>query len=450
MYIEDNGGYKPLPEYSFVYISEDENATLPDVSDSLFNANAQGIRFAVNRTELRADEPFIATFINHILPLLRDKKLVLRRIMVRGAASPEGPYANNCRLGKERTQRLIEYIGSKLDNDFDPRNIQSSNICEDYDYLIHLMTLASDPETNNVKKIWQETKGNEQQCKLRLQRLNGGKTWLRLKQKYFPDLRQARVMIWFGRKPKPVTTESIIQQDTITTDTLITEYLTATPADTIALTPTEIPITPTKSHRIPLIAVRTNLVHDFFYMPNFGFAPGGNIQLEYFPRKGHLTYNIGFTFSNHRHWQDYKFFQIRDLQLEMRRYFRSGHPYRGAFLGVYAHGFAYGIGFNAHRGWEGEGGGAGLSGGYTMKLNSSGSLRLELTAALGFLLTKYDPYIYGNPITGELDGKYYYDYLGNASQFKKRNHQFTWFGPTNLGVQLTYDIIYRKRKGGSL
>ena len=189
MNIEDNGGYKPLPEYSFVYISEDENATLPDVSDSLFNANAQGIRFAVNRTELRADEPFIATFINHILPLLRDKKLVLRRIMVRGAASPEGPYANNCRLGKERTQRLIEYIGSKLDNDFDPRNIQSSNICEDYDYLIHLMTLASDPETNNVKKIWQETKGNEQQCKLRLQRLNGGKTWLRLKQKYFPDLR---------------------------------------------------------------------------------------------------------------------------------------------------------------------------------------------------------------------------------------------------------------------
>ena len=292
MNIEDNGGYKPLPEYSFVYISEDENATLPDVSDSLFNANAQGIRFAVNRTELRADEPFIATFINHILPLLRDKKLVLRRIMVRGAASPEGPYANNCRLGKERTQRLIEYIGSKLDNDFDPRNIQSSNICEDYDYLIHLMTLASDPETNNVKKIWQETKGNEQQCKLRLQRLNGGKTWLRLKQKYFPTLRQARVMIWFGRKPKPVTTESIIQQDTITTDTLITEYLTATPADTIALTPTEIPITPTKSPRIPLIAVRTNLVHDFFYMPNFGFAPGGNIQLEYFPRKGHLTYWI--------------------------------------------------------------------------------------------------------------------------------------------------------------
>lgn len=323
MNIEDNGGYKPLPEYSFVYISEDENATLPDVSDSLFNANAQGIRFAVNRTELRADEPFIATFINHILPLLRDKKLVLRRIMVRGAASPEGPYANNCRLGKERTQRLIEYIGSKLDNDFDPRNIQSSNICEDYDYLIHLMTLASDPETNNVKKIWQETKGNEQQCKLRLQRLNGGKTWLRLKQKYFPSLRQARVMIWFGRKPMPITTEPIIQQDTITTDTLITEYLTATPADTIALTPTEIPITTTKSPRIPLIAVRTNLVHDFFYMPNFGFAPGGNIQLEYFPRKGHLTYNIGFTFSNHRHWQDYKFFQIRDLQLEMRRYFRS-------------------------------------------------------------------------------------------------------------------------------
>ena len=96
---------------------------------------------------------------------------------------------------------------------------------------------------------------------------------------------------------------------------------------------------------------------------------------------------------------------------------------------------------------EGEGGEAGLSGGYLWRLNKKGSLRLELTAALGFLLTKYDPYVYGNPITGEKDGKYYYDYHGNASRFKKRNRQFTWFGPTNLGVQITYDLVYRKKGG---
>ena len=72
-------------------------------------------------------------------------------------------------------------------------------------------------------------------------------------------------------------------------------------------------------------------------------------------------------------------------------------------------------------------------------------------ASFGAFTTKYDPYVWGNPITGEADGKYYYDYKGTASKFKKRNRVFTWMGPTNLGVQLTYDLIYRKReKGGQL
>ncbi len=204
----------------------------------------------------------------------------------------------------------------------------------------------------------------------------------------------------------------------------------------------------TIGERLPMIAVRTNLVHDFFYMPNFGFALSGNIQLEYFPRHGYLSYNAGFTYSNHRHWQDCKFFQIRDVQLEVRRYFKKGHPYRGGFLGVYAHGFCYGIGFNENKGWEGEGGGAGISGGYTFRLDRKGHLRLELTAALGFLLTKYDPYVYGNPISGDKDGKYYYDYNGSASKFKKRNWQYTWLGPTNFGIQVSYDLIYRKAKKG--
>ena len=61
-------------------------------------------------------------------------------------------------------------------------------------------------------------------------------------------------------------------------------------------------------------------------------------------------------------------------------------------------------------------------------------------------LMVYDPYVYGNPLNGVEDGLYYYDYHGSASEFQERNHRFIWFGPTNLGVHLTYDIIYRKRK----
>ena len=169
--------------------------------------------------------------------------------------------------------------------------------------------------------------------------------------------------------------------------------------------------------------------------------------MEYYPLRGHYTYNAGFTWTTHRHWNDNKFFQIRDLQLELRRYFKGGGAFIGPYLGVYAEGTVYGIGFSKTRGWEGEGGGGGLTAGWTWKLNRKGNLRLEVSASLGVFVTRYDPYVYGNPITGsEEDGLYYYDYRGNTSEFKKRNHRMVWFGPTNAGLHITYDIIYRKKK----
>ena len=81
-----------------------------------------------------------------------------------------------------------------------------------------------------------------------------------------------------------------------------------------------------------------------------------------------------------------------------------------------------------------------------MKLNRSGSLRLEVSAQVGAFVTKYDPYVWGNPVTGTITGDYYYDFTGRSSDFKKRNHRFFWLGPTNFGIHITYDIIYRKRK----
>ena len=75
---------------------------------------------------------------------------------------------------------------------------------------------------------------------------------------------------------------------------------------------------------------------------------------------------------------------------------------------------------------------------------------MEVSASLGVFYTRYDPYVYGNPNTGIEDNLYYYDYQGAVSKFKKRNHQLVWFGPTNAGLHITYDIIYRKhRKEGS-
>ena len=102
--------------------------------------------------------------------------------------------------------------------------------------------------------------------------------------------------------------------------------------------------------------------------------------------------------------------------------------------------------------WEGEGGGGGLEVGYVMNISRNKRWRLEFSAGIGYFYTRFDPYIYGNPVTEQEDGNYYYDYTGNAKNFKERNHKSSFIDPTHLGVTLTYDLLYRRiqKKGVSV
>ena len=265
-----------------------------------------------------------------------------------------------------------------------------------------------------------------------------GRLWQRLKHRYFPQLRQARVVLCFAAKHAV----DRMEEEPIPLMGVERPWVHESGYQPLPLLP--------KPERQRMLAVRTNLLHDFLVMPKIGWVPSANLQLEYFPSDGHFTYNMGFSFSNHRHWKDKQFFQVRQLQLELRRYFKGDAQFVGPFLYATAEGTIYGIGLTKGKGNEGEGGGAGIGAGYSLPLNRKGSLRLEFTADLGFFITRYDPYVYGNPLTGNsVDDKYYYDYTGHPSQFKKRNHRFTWMGPTNVGIHITYDILYRKKtKGG--
>ena len=76
----------------------------------------------------------------------------------------------------------------------------------------------------------------------------------------------------------------------------------------------------------------------------------------------------------------------------------------------------------------------------------------SLIGRFGFFSSKYDPFVYGCPVENVKDGKYYYDYRGDADLFKKRQYRYTWFGPTRVGISLTYDLLYRRigKKGASL
>lgn len=432
--------YRQLPDFPFVFVSDNQVTTPPEISDSLFDAAAVGIRFKVNRTELQPNDPFIPIYKDKLVPWLKSQDMQLRQVYVKGAASPEGPYDNNVRLSKERTQRLIDFLNTELGQAISAaRPVESKNVPEDYALLVKMMKQADDPQYSKVRNIWLSCQGDDARCKQQLMTVDNGTLWQRLLKTYFPALRQARVILWFTRQHDITMTPPVKPRDSIPD----VPKLENDKPDSVEVPDASYPLLYTRRH---LIAIRTNLIHDLLYVPQFGFAYGGNIQLEYYPLNGHFTYNAGFTFTNHRHWSTNKFFQLRDAQLEVRRYFKGGGAFIGPYLGLYAQGTKYGIGFSKTKGWEGEGGGAGLTVGYTCALNRKGSLRLELSASFGAFYTRYDPYVYGNPFSGTEDGLYYYEYYGNTSEFKERNHQFGWLGPTNAGIHLTYDIIYRKKQ----
>ena len=430
--------YRPMEKFPYVLRSPYEVQTPPAVSDSLFNALAKGLTFRVGRTEVASDDPFFIQLRDSLLPLFREQQLRLGLLMVRGAASPEGPLSFNRYLSQARMKRLLQWMDEHLPA-LAPDSVVMEPVAEDYDGLLYLMQQESDPDYHPVQSICHSASTELQQIKRQLKALDGGRVWSRLLRHYFPRLRQARLLLWVIEAPQLADVKAYPRQ------VPAAMAYSAQPLQPL-LQPLPAVEPATLYERRHLIALRTNLLHDFFYMPGFGWAPSANVQLEYYPLSGHYTYNAGFTFSNHHHWTSQEFFQIRDLRLELRRYFRGGGRFMGPFLSAYAEGTVYGFGLSETKGWEGEGGGAGLGGGYVMKLNRKGSLRLELTLDLGIFITKYDPYVYGNPITGDKDGDYYYDYTGNASQFNKRNRQFTWVGPTNAGIHLTYDIVYRKKR----
>lgn len=197
-----------------------------------------------------------------------------------------------------------------------------------------------------------------------------------------------------------------------------------------------------KRHHI--LSVSTNLLYDAFYMPHFGWAPMWNAELEYYPKKGNWTLLAAFTSPYYHRWSKQKFFQIRDYHLEVRRYFKPSYCHAGAFLAGYVNNTKYGIGLSKTKGWQGEGVGAALKIGYVWLLCKSARWRLEASAAFGGFLTRYDPYVYGNPVTGDEDGDYYYDYTGDSNSFKSRNYQRVWAGPTEVALKLRYDLLYRR------
>ena len=435
--LPDSSYYAQFPYIRFV---EGSDSAGLNVTDEEFLDEAAKVIFIVNKYDLPKNDTLLRCWREELIPHLNKDNLQLYRILLRGAASPEGPYLNNRRLGVNRAKALYDFFAKYMDTPVGEEMLFRQIEVEDYRLLCILMKRAGDPAYPLVQGLYDDYRHKHAygDLKERLKQLQGGKLWRRLLRDYFPQLRAARMILLLRKMPavEPVGVE-------------------VPPYAGLESIPLDIgPLLPLPRLRLPrreLLSVKTNLLFDVAYVPGYDrWCPIPNVALEYYPKAGHFTYGASIDFP---WWVDYgshKFFEIRNYQLETRYYLRSsdgkvGGAFSGLYLQAYAHGGLFEIGFNKDKGWRGHGFGAGVGAGYVTPLSRNGHWRLELGLQLGWLTCWYDPFKFENPVNPDYhDQLYYYKWTGKVKDFRKLQYRYNWLGPTRIGVTLSYDLLYRR------
>ena len=468
-------------KYPFVWFVDSIGAI--QLTDEDFYDNSAKVVFPVNKFDLPKNDKTLQELDQVVLPRINKDSLELVTIVIRGAASPEGPYRWNKVLSERRAKALSDFVKSRLtfiainDTSETNRNLSQDYDIEDYRSLCIALKKANDPDYDYVKDVCDKylAKNNAIQLKSTLMKAQQGNLWKKLLRQYFPQLRAARIMLFFRKhkEPEKKEPEKIVPIPvTAPDDSVKTGLVAVRPAPVDTVVKQTLPPTQEEEEgaflRKKLLAVKTNLLFYGAYIPGYDrWAPIPNIAIEYFPLKGHFTFGASFDMP---WWQDYdahKYFQFRNYQLEARWYAHGANranktynrvyesnleayehnkkAYTGFYLQAYTHLAVFGICFDADRGWVGEGIGAGVGAGYVLPLSSSGRWKLELGLQAGFFRCKYDPYQFENPVNPAVsDGLYYYKWTQKPELFKKRQYRWNWIGPTRIGITLSYDLLYRR------
>lgn len=197
----------------------------------------------------------------------------------------------------------------------------------------------------------------------------------------------------------------------------------------------------------PKLSLKSNILQDAAYVPQYGFCPFWNVGLEYFPLQGHWSLGASLDIPWWEKKEQHKFFQARNWELMVRRYFFcNAGEYRRMYVHAYANMCVFCIGFDPDKAWQGEGAGAGLGIGYAW--NVTKRWRIEAGVQLGVLFTQYDPFTYGDPIDHIDNGYYYYDWDGHSDGFRERSYRYTWMGPTGASISIAYNLFISQRQKG--
>ena len=340
-------------------------------------------------------------------------------ILITAYASPEGPSDFNARLAKRRMATLRGYLVDSVG--IDGALIRNAGEGVAWQGLAHAVATRADvPQRERVLDIienvpvWVHDADGRvvDSRKKRLMELGGGEPYRWLLVNIFPTLRNSAAIIVYTRHPKPQAYVPDIP-DIVPTVACI-EVVEAAPVTAIAdAVDAHIPV-----HRF---ALKTNFVYDALLVPTLEFEWRFNDR---------WSASVEGSLAWWSHTKQHKYYQLLNIDPEVRYWFKTSAPWHGMYCGVFAGGGKYDL-ENGDTGYKGEHGMAGVSYGYMWPIGRN--LSLEAAIGVGFLYSRYEEYI-------PFDGHYVYQY----------SRTLTYVGPLKLKFAIAWrfhDI--NRKKGGS-
>ena len=161
----------PLSEYREVYYTPAFRYARPVTEEAVKTRELSGrafIDFPVNRTEIhpeyRGNKPELTKIIATIDSVRNDSDITVRRITIKGYASPEGTYENNTRLAKGRTEALKNYVQALykfpagfIATDYEPEDwegLREFVVSCDLPNRAELLAIIDDPTLEPDTKDW--------------------------------------------------------------------------------------------------------------------------------------------------------------------------------------------------------------------------------------------------------------------------------------------------------
>ena len=385
------------------------------------------IYFHKGRTEidlsLRDNRRSLEKISRRILEYRPDTAFSICKIMVVGAASPEGSIELNRRLSELRAKRLFDHVCgySPL-----PDTLKTSVfVGRDWRGLLRLV--ENDPgmpgKSETVELLQGivsevEASGNGENKINELKRLRYGIPYRYMYRNLFPDLRASCLYIWYESKRKSFPAMQVISHlhDTLYLPCKLSPFGGETGGFQSG-----------EKHGPFYMAVKTNMLYDALLVPNIGveFYVGKNWSVA-----GNWMYAWWKSDRKHNYWRIY------GGDVELRRWFGRRaveKPFSGHHVGLYGQIVTYDFELGG-KGYLGDkwSYGGGVAYGYSLPVGHR--FNVDFTLGIGYLGGLYKEYI-------PLDGHYVWQTT------KKRR----WFGPTKAGISLVWLIgrgNYSRKKGG--